>query len=649
MFWQIALLAGQMWLGETTRQRPKKVSFEEFQKNNAPSEVRPVPYVAGTVEVIPSRIWYGDFSQRAVERDSHWSDYLWAGGLAFLLDTITVAYRYYCGEMFALCFGPDVHVERVTIGERLMYQAVLGADNAGGGFLIDDPQAWGGDQPPGEGGQYSWCDVTRGNYTDPTNIYIESLLTTPPNKTPSLRGVSCLISRARLRAESPQGFPESGFFAAGGVGFIPRFREWKVIVRRQPNNLATAYSKMGRKANPMEVWYEHATSLEYGARCPVDELNLTSLRSCAQTLYEESNGDFTSGWSGKIENPTSPLEVCKNVLQQIDAVPEPSPSLGLTIRLIRRDYSFATLPLLNQSNITLVERYDPGTYEDTVNRVDVPFNDIDNNSTERKGVYIDAANQTIQGGRIVPQTQGYIGVGDYPTANMLATRDGRALAIPRPPLVCTVQPSIGRTRYVGEPVKFEWSQPSFSKVMRITALTPPGPSEVDYTLEMVEDQFATGARVSGEPVGTGHTDPGVGLDIAPPSVTWDTVENPPDGLAQIVLQQSDESLISYIDGRFIFGSYAPGGQFARLYVTEPGGTQTLAPPQYLPDDSSKGSFQWPALTTGTYEFCLQTYSLHFATNNVLVCAEIEVTVPDVRLLEDGSSRLLEDGVVRILE
>jgi len=55
------------------------------------------------------------------------------------------------------------------------------------------------------------------------------------------------------------------------------------------------------------------------------------------------------------------------------------------------------------------------------------------------------------------------------------------------------------------------------------------------------------------------------------------------------------------------------------------------------------------LTTGTYEFCLQTYSLHFATNEVLVCAEIEVTVPDVRLLEDGSTRLLEDGAVRILE
>jgi len=169
VFWQVALLSAQMWLGEITKPRPHKTTFDEFKKTNGPSEIRPIPYVAGTVEIIPSRIWYGDFKQRAVERDSHWTDYLWAGLSAVFLDTITVAYRYYCGEAFALCFGPDAHVERVTVGERLMYQAPLGTDNAGGGFLIDDPQAWGGDQPPGEGGQYSWCDITRGNYTDPTN------------------------------------------------------------------------------------------------------------------------------------------------------------------------------------------------------------------------------------------------------------------------------------------------------------------------------------------------------------------------------------------------------------------------------------------------------------------------------------------------
>lgn len=633
-FLATSLITAQMWLGEITRQRPKKVTFEEFQQNNAPSEVRPIGYGAGTFTVIPSRIAFFDYRQRAVERDSFWADYIWAGPFAFLLDTITVAYRYYCAEVFALCYGPDTHVERLTIGERLMFQAVPGTDNAGGGFLVDDPEAWGGDQPPGEGGQYAWYDITRGNYTDPTNPYVESQLTTPPNKTPSLRGISLLIARG------PSGFTESGYFAAGGIGFTPRFRETKAILRRQPNNLATGFHKLGPHANPMEVFYEHSVSNEYGARAPVEELNITSLQSVAQTLYEEANGDFTSGWSGFIDNPTSPFEVCRNVLQQIDAVAEPSASLGLTVRLIRRTYVFLDLPILNQSNITQVDRFSVGTYDDTVNKVIVPFKDPDNNFVDRPGLYIDPANQTIQGGRIVPITQQYLGIGDFKTANEKATRDGRALATPRAIFEGAVNPTTGKARYLGEPVRFEWTDPTFSTVMRVSALSQPSGTETDWGIELQEDQFATGLRTSGEPGETSHVDPGAGLNTAPPSASWDTALNPPDGLVVNIIVGNGGDLTTVINGRVIFGAYAPGGQFARIWVTEPGGVQTLSPIHLAPDANNKAQFNWPVLAEGTYEFCIQTFSLRGATNNVKVCAEIAVVFS-----ESGANAVTIDGVV----
>jgi hypothetical protein len=623
VFIQAALLIGQMWLGEITRQRPKKISFEEFQQSNGPSEIRPIPYIAGTVEVTPMRIWYGDFTQRAVERDSHWSDYLWAGLSAALLDFITVAYRYYCAECFALGYGPDVHVERLTIGERLCFQATPGTDNAGGGFLVDDPQAWGGDQPPGEGGQYAWYDITRGNYTDPTNAYLESQLTTAPNKTPSLRGISLLIARGRLTEDSPAGFEESGYFAAGGVGFIPRFKELKAVLRRQPNNLATPFSKVGRHANPMEVWYEHSISNEFGAKAPIEELNIASLQAAAQVLHEENHG-----WSGSITNPTSPRDVCRNILEQIDAVADPSPSLGLTIRLIRRDYSFGSLPVLNRDVIARVDRFSPGTYEDTVNKIIVPFPDPDNNFTDRPGIYVDPANQMIQGGRIVPRTQQYLGVGDYATANLLATRDGRALSVPRATLECAVKPEFGKLRSLGDVVKFEWAQPTLNLVMRITSLTPPSPRETDWRLELIEDQFATGARTISDPGETEHIDPGAALNTAPPSASWDTAMNPPDGLTTVVIISNGGALQTHINGRIIFGAYAAGGQYARVYVTEPGGAQTLSPLQLPPDDNNKQQFNWPALAEGEYEFCIQTYSLRGATNGTKVCASIEVVFSD---------------------
>jgi hypothetical protein len=628
-----------MWLGEVTKQRPARTTFEEFKQNNAPSEIRPICYVAGTEEVVPQRIWYGDFLQRAVERDSRWTDYIWAGVWAGLLDFITVAYRSYIGEAFALCYGPDAHIDRILIKDRLMYSG-NGVDNAGGGFLVDDPQAWGGDQPPGEGGEYCWIDITRGNYTDHTNAYLESILSTPPNKTSALRGISLLVKRG------PSGFTESGYFHAGGVGVRPSLKEWKITVRRQPANLAPEFAKIGKHANPMEVYFEHSTSLDYGAKCPIEEINIPSWQAVAEQLHTEG-----LGWSGKIENPTSPKEVCKNIREQCDLVMDESPSLGLTARLIRRDYSFGSLPVINQSVIAKNSqlRYSPGTYEDTINKVIVPFGDQNNNFVQRPAIYIDPANQSIQGGRIVPRTNEYLGVADYAIGNMLTTRDGRALSIPRGPLPLEVLPSFGRDRYRGEVVKFQWTNPTFSLVMRIQSVTKPSSRNPNYGLDLIEDQFATGARTFGEPGETEHEDPGAGLDVAPPSAEWNETDFSPDGLTQITLELNDGTLQSTIRGGIIFGDYGPGGQYARIYVTEPGGVQTLSPLRIPPDANDEAAFDWPALTVGEYEFCIETYSNHNVTNEVKVCASITITAVELRELEDGSTRLIEDGSARVVE
>jgi len=628
-----------MWLGELTRTRPKKTTFEEFVQNNAPNEARPIPYLAGTEEITPQRIWFGDYKQRAVERDSRWTDYLWAGLSAAILDTITVAYRSYIGEVFLLCYGPDTHIDQIFIRDRIMYNG-NGADNAGGGFLLDDPQAWGGDQPPGEGGEYCWIDVTRGNYTDHANAYLQSLLVTAPNKLQSLHGISCLVKRGF------SGFTESGYFDAGGVGHQPALKEWKVVGRRQPNNLLTGFHKIGKNANPMEVYYEHTTSQDYGARCPIEEINISSWQAVAVQLAEEE-----LGWSGKIENATSPREVCRNIEEQCDLIVDPSPSLGLTARLIRRDYSFGSLPILSRDVIAKEARvvYLPGTYEDTINKVSVTFGDQNNNFKQRPAVYIDPANQVIQGGRIVPRTNEYVGVADSTLGNMLATRDGRALAVPRGPMQVPVLPSFGRLRYRGEVIRFEWTNPTFSLVMRVQKVRKPSSHVPTYALDLIEDQFATGARTFGEPGATSHGDPGEALNTAPPSASWNSAEFLPDGLTLTALELNGGSVGMFITGGIVFGSYGPGGQYARIYVTEPGGSQTLSPIRLAPDANNKAEFQWPALTVGEYEFCIETYSLRSVTNAVKVCASIIVTEIDLRLLEDGTTRLLEDGTARITE
>jgi hypothetical protein len=304
---------------------------------------------------------------------------------------------------------------------------------------------------------------------------------------------------------------------------------------------------------------------------------------------------------------------------------------------------------MNRDVITRTDRYSPGAYEDTLNKVEVAFKDQNNNFADRKSIYIDPANQKIQGGRTVPGTQEYLGVADTTTGNLLVTRDGRALSFPRGPLTNWVVSSWGKLRYRGEVVKWQWTNPTFSKIMRILAVTPGTSRDPDYRIVSIEDQFATGARTFGEPSGTSHIDPSTGLDAAPPSASWDSVEFPPDGLTQVVLETVDGSIDNFIQGGIIFDTYAAGGQYARVYVTEPGGVETLSPMFLAPDANNKDSFRWPALTIGDYTFCIQTYSLRQVTNGTKVCATITVTALNLRLLEDGSTRLLEDGSARALE
>src|SRR6185369_11272510 len=118
---------------------------------------------------------------------------------------------------------------------------------------------------------------------------------------------------------------------------------------------------------------------------------------------------------------------------------------------------------------------------------------------------------------------------------------------------------------------------------------------------------------------TGFDDPAEGLNTAPPSAAWNTTDFPPDGLTFALLLDNTNQFNATITGGIVFGTYAPGGQYARIYVTEPGGVQTLSPMILSPDGDDKAMFQWPANAAGTYQFCVQTFSLRGATNGVKVC------------------------------
>lgn len=616
MFVQLALLAAQMFLGIVTSPRPKRVSFEEFLEANKGDETRPIPYIRGKWKTTPQRIWLGDYSTRAVERDSHWSDYLFFGiGGAALLDFITVAYTYHVGQVLALTWGPINRVSQVYV-EDLLCMVPPTSDNAGGSLLLDFPTAFGGDQPPGQGGVYGVCDVLPGTYTQARNPYLFGI----EGNIPALHGVAALVVRGRT------GFDNYGYFAAAGVGGAPSLRTWQVEVMAWPDNFGTGVHRLPDDSyNRLDVLYEWTTKPDYGAEYPVSNIHFPSWLAAQQTTYDEGNG-----FSGEINTGSLP-ETIAELKASIDAEFYEHPSDGLKIKLIRKDYSIPSLTVLDESNTNSVEEYTPGDYADSYNRVMLEFINGDNNYQPRPAIYEDPANFHIQR-RVATKEVNYPGVTSATVAQQLVTRDGRMLGQPWPPLVLNAGED-GRNLWPGEAFKFQWPNPLLSKIFRVSSRTPSVSydGEKNFRIVSTEDQYSTGLAAFGAPSDTDAVNPANIFNTAPASAVWDTALYPPNGLIKgnivgpnPVTSAAVEELTKAITGGIIFTTHSPG-QYARLYVTVPGGVQTLTPAILVPDADNKATFVWPSVVQGNYIFCVETYSHNNITNGVKVCATMGIT------------------------
>lgn len=599
-----ALIVGQLWLGEITRPRPKKMTFQDLLDSvNKGDETRPIPYIRGKWKTTPQRIWLGDFNARAVERDSHWTDYLWAGAAAFLLDAITVSYRYYVGQGFALCWGPINRVHQVYVDD-LPCAIPPVVDNAGGSLQLDDPQLFGGDQPPGLGGVYAVCDVIAGNYTQGRNAYIQSL----EGNIPALRGVAALVVRG------PSGATESGYFSALQLNL----REWAVEVMAWPDVLGDGNNRLSDDSyNRVHSLYEWATSADYGAEYPTSRIHRASWLEASQTVFDEG-----LGFRGEINTGENVRQVFDAIKDSIDAEIYEHPVDGLKVKLIRKDYSIPALKVLDESNCDVVEEYTPGDLADTFNRTELRFIDASNNYQPKPAIYEDPANRTLRRFGSVKSIE-YPGVGSAALAQLLVTREGRAAAQPLPPLVLN-SGEAARDLWPGDCYQFQWSDPLVRKIFRVHARTPSVAFEAprSFRIQSTEDQYSIGMSVFGAPEGTDASDPVDCWDTAPPDPAFDTANFPPDGLEYTLMPGLAGELQSWIRGGIDFGTYACG-QYARVYVTEPGGVETLSPIRVMPDaGTGLGTFNWPALTSGTYTFCIQTFSLTGVTTGNKVCASI---------------------------
>lgn len=516
------LLAGSQALGLLLEPTGvKRATFNDFSVSPGDASDT-VSYIAGTVETVPHLISYFDFHSKKVKNDVSIAQMLIQAGLDGLAGYVagggtfglfadpptayiglaegtilgaivaglgqlrTASYRYYCGFLYGICHGVIDSTEAVKVDERLVHNTSVAA---GDQFLIDDPQAWGGDHV--DGGVYVLCKAIPGNFwpTQQIDPYVATQLGA---------NTSSWSGKALFLMYGFTGFPESGYFAATPQG-SPAVRPLKLRVRRLPNNLGVpAYHNINGDANLAECAFEWLTSPTFGVKkLPLSKIDVASFQTAAQTLH-------TRGLGISLEmNADTDVETALDKFSALgDLIVYGSFNSGqIRCKVIERDYSIGSLPVFrrgldgsasNLYNVVKVDGFTPGSWANTANDFSFDYIDRNNNYLKATRYAQDLANKMLTG-RTRSLSQSLEGVSNGTTAALVGTRELRAGSYPRPP----INLGVNRDGYALEPgdvIKYIDNVDNFIKILRIAevqALATDSTAEVG--LNCTEDQYGVGS------------------------------------------------------------------------------------------------------------------------------------------------------------
>lgn len=515
------LLAGTQALGILLSPTGvKRGTFADFSVN--PGEASDtVSYIAGTVETVPHLITYFDFASKKVKNDVEVAQMLLNAGLDGLAGYIagggtfgitpdpptayiglaegavfgaiiaglgqlrTASYRYYCGFLYGICHGVIDSIEAVKVDERI----VSNGATAGDAFLIDDPQAWGGDHV--DGGVYALAKAIPGHFW-PTQQPDPYLITQLGNNTASWSG------KAMFLIYGWSGFTESGYFAATPQG-SPVVRPLKLRVKRLPNNLEVPeYHDVGGDANLAECCFESLTSPVFGVKkLPLSKIDVASFQLGAQTHH-------TRGLGISVEmNSDVDVETALDKFTELGGSIIYGSFNSGTIRykVIERNYSIPSLPVFRRGpdgsapeayNVIRVSGFTPGAWPNTANDFTFDYIDRDNNYLKTTRYMQDTANRMLTG-RVRSISQSLDGVSNGTSAALVGTRELRNGAYPRPPISLAVNRD-GYEREPGDVIKYIDNVDNLVKILRITdvqKLATDDTAEIQFNC--IEDQYAVGA------------------------------------------------------------------------------------------------------------------------------------------------------------
>ncbi len=472
-------------LTELLRPKPniedaKPAGLGDFQVPTA-TEGRVVPLIWGRVKMAgPNVVWYGDLVADPITEKVK-------TGL-FSSERVTTGFRYSIGLQMALCRGPvDLLINIRNDGSFCWGEEAPSADanlvptDAGAIYFIDEPSFFGGEESGGGGGLVGGGRIYPGTETQVVSAYLAQFQI----PTPFYRG-TCFIT-----------------FERGEIGLGPTLRAFEFEVERIPDGLDLATLQPGDEeidlgANPMNVIFEILTNTEWGLARGSGLIDLVNFRAQAAILKTEGQG-----FAWIMDRIQDVLEIVKLIEQQVDGVLTEDSVTGLfSFTLIRFDYTPGTLPLLDETNILKVTRFQRPAWAETQNQISVEYTDRRKNYTTSFGLAQDQGNQDIVQAINSSKIRSP-GVKNPTLANAIAWRELRALSTP----LATLKIVTDRSQFAVQPgdvLEFSWARFGITRLpVRVTRADRGKVLDNEITLDVVQDVFAFSPGSFSDPIDTG--------------------------------------------------------------------------------------------------------------------------------------------------
>ena len=391
----------------------------------------------------------------------------------------TVGYKYYLGLHFILCHGEIDSVTRLSVADRIAWSG----ENKGGESNIESPGLFGGED--NEGGVSGIMAVNMGGKSQLRDLYLFSKIGA---NIPSYRGVVGVVLK---------GFddPYSGFY----IGNSPYLKNFAFRAKRNTKRtdgrapMVGLNMDIGDDMNPIAIIHECLTDRTWGLGYDYQDIDESSFASAGSTLLNENMG-MSMMWDSQVSLEDFIMEV----LRHIDAVLYVNIFTGLfTVKLIRDDYDFSTLPVLNESNIATISDYSRPVMGELVNSLTVKYWDVASGSDASLTVQ-DIALQLSQQ-QTIATTVNYPGFTNNAIISKVAARDLFSLSAPL--ISCTIFGTRELTSMtLGDAFRLQWPEHEIDDViMRVMGIEYGSQGDSKIKISATQDAYAAGSAIVAAP------------------------------------------------------------------------------------------------------------------------------------------------------